>query len=478
MTWGCPYHGLVRYSKITLPNGAQQNYPQPPATQEYINGFWVGLQDGAGVAHRVAVPGLPAPELTDAEQTQATAAGWQWRNEAILAGGRMALHGTPLGGWIYIDPDGARWLVRIPAASETQQHSFAQPFSATVTLERFGDPVAAESYQYQVASEWGGIPARYTNGAGRLLVDAIKPDGSAAILMVHTRTISEFSGAINREPYSFLELTIAGPGAAATVALGVARSFSQTNRIGPPPFTWQANSSGLGSWLQASGSRESTKTLAVRYDAAGAHQDFELRHSGTYAYDIPETSGANEGGSSEASETMALLLNGTVLDSISLSFSISCQPYFIGAFDSRMSYAFSISIDGVSVNGTGDTSNQGSVPYPDAAKIGAQDPTLHQDFAANGVASEPHLYIPSAGIFFGWVRVHPFSRQVMGLEIATSGLQAGDRTWKYRPPVTPAGLAPGQPITIPSALRPALSGAYDPYNGACVWGETTSVCYV
>lgn len=229
--WGHPWHGLVQGGVLPLPNATTIGYPQPDTT-------W---PDTAGSTHRLHIPGIAPVVRSPAELAADAAAGLQWRNEAMLSGGRMQLYSQPMDGWIYVDPAGVRW--RVVVAGLDNEWSFAAPLATTVALHRFGDlGVPAESHAYPVSlNNWGQagppvyIPITDTQplADARLLVDALKLDGSAALVMVHLRRTQSglWSDVTVRWPLGWLELTISGPGAAATVNLAVKRDRATTLAI-------------------------------------------------------------------------------------------------------------------------------------------------------------------------------------------------------------------------------------------------------
>lgn len=478
--WGCPWHGRVRGGNLQLPNSQNMVWPQPPARYDVIGGSTLAMPDTWGIAHRLAVPGVPAPVRTAEEQADDTAAGRQWRNEAILSGARQQLYGRTLDGWIYIDPDGARWLVRCPAVVETTLFQLGTPLSITVTLTRFGELGGqTEVHEYQVSSGWGLGSQSGAISSGRIMLDAIRPNGSAAIIMLHGRTYSSGARIISREPYSFLELSITGPGASATVSLTVARTWDQINQIGPAPVALQYN--GSVNYASGGGQRTTRKTLAVWYDASGAQLDLELRMVGDYTYAIPEYAWTGVfHGESQAALQLQLTLGGAVVDSIGAAFFVSAE--IVGG---QVVYEHSVSVDGVTMSGTASVHYNGTnPPYPGVHILGCLP---GDDRAISPSAPWVLAVAPSLNSDLGWgsiyyadVRPYPYSRQVIGLEIMTNNgaYGAAPRNWKRRPPVTPSGLASGMPQTATTTAPAQYYGAWDPYSGACAWHETNPVCYV
>lgn len=229
--WGCSWHGLVQGGILALPNGGIMAYPQPAGVYAQPNN--TPVPDRFGETHRVAVPGTPAVTRSAEEAAADAAAGIDWRNEAVLGGANQMLHGHNLGGWIYVDPAGDRWLVRCSALNENIEYTIGA-LALTVTLQRFGDlGVAPEQHSYPLTLTDWGTGYGYAPTKARLLVDAIRSDGAAAVVMVHERRVNAQQ---IRWPHAFLELTLSGPGSAAVVALGVARTREQVltvERSGP-----------------------------------------------------------------------------------------------------------------------------------------------------------------------------------------------------------------------------------------------------
>jgi hypothetical protein len=231
---GSPLHGLVKGGQITLANNATRAYPQP-----------AGSFDMAGATYSVERPGMPAVSLTPEQAAEATANGWQWRNRAMLSGSQRELYGKPLGGWIYIDSAGDRWLVT--NTIESQSTDFVTALSGTVTLTRFGDfGKPTESHTYSVSlTDLGQAPGQpeplkmyntfsslvEISSAG-LDVYALSPDGARAAIMINT-TSQELPSIYGRDLHyryalGWLELAITGAGAAAGVSLSVLRTRAQT----------------------------------------------------------------------------------------------------------------------------------------------------------------------------------------------------------------------------------------------------------
>ena len=68
--WGCPWHGLVTVSGLTLPNDTTIPFPGPGV-----------LNDTAGDTILLKVPGVPEIERSPEEAAADAAAGRQWWNQ-------------------------------------------------------------------------------------------------------------------------------------------------------------------------------------------------------------------------------------------------------------------------------------------------------------------------------------------------------------------------------------------------------------
>src|SRR3989344_4632273 len=184
--WGCPWHGLVESGSLELPNGQVMAFPQPE----------VGVQQ-AGNTLLQRMPWAVDPVPVSEEQAAFDAAqGRQWMPWAILAGADKGLHGRNLRGWVYADPTGAPWLIDGSAVNS----SLPDPTTLTgiVRLSRFG-VLGGKSDVYELslsAATGQGSPALSLSGPVEVEVMDIVPDGSKAILMLHTRTGAEVIGTL------------------------------------------------------------------------------------------------------------------------------------------------------------------------------------------------------------------------------------------------------------------------------------------
>lgn len=497
--WGCPWHGLVQGGSLTLPSGAIMAYPQP-APRTFQSGSAGGTinrpQDTYGITHRHAAL-MPSVSNSAEDVT----AGRQWRNEAILSGGRYQVHGKLLDGWVYVDPDGARWLARCAAINEQDLRNLAAPLAATVTLSRFGVIGGApESYSYPVSLPLDGIGKP---GNAYLMLDAFRPDGSRAIIVAHHRGGS--ARRIDRHAFGFLELTISGHGGSATITAAVVRTWEQTQQLGPsvPPTKLWLDSSTLP-WQYyetepinyhkivyeqvGEFDRTSSRVLALWYDAAGALEELTLRVDASFSYAAPrvpapadyEDGNLDFSASSSMSGAVSLRVGGAVVDTLPIAATLSLDYVPPSAV-----WTFSATIDGVHLTGSGRRdSSWPTLPFPDIAYIATSFYGVTEGlavFSFNPLAST-NLYQPEFpfALFTGSVTPYWYSRQVVGFELSTENgaPHAASRRWRFRAPVTPSGAASGSTIDITTPTGPTFYGSHDPYNGAAVWGQSAPVCYV
>ncbi|SDJ61552.1 hypothetical protein [Pseudomonas indica] len=221
--YGTAWHGLVKGGVLTLPNAATMPYPQPaPAGDPWLRG------STALLAH----PDAPGVTRTPEEAAADEAAGREWWTQAILAGGN--LYGQPLGGWIYIDPAGERWLVRInlheiPTIGGT----------ATVTLSRygaFGRPALVHTYSVDVPNMGQSTPAISGTSGTFVTLYHSHPTGAAAVYEVSVQFNQVHRQFWRRRPVGWLEVTLAGLGAECEIAVTVLKTREQT--LGTPVRSW------------------------------------------------------------------------------------------------------------------------------------------------------------------------------------------------------------------------------------------------
>jgi hypothetical protein len=282
--FGTPWHGPVQDGSLALPNEATMTYPQPSeqatrnaGDEEDCDYFDAAL---AGTNHLIAIPDLPAVTRTTEEAAADTAAGRQWKTQALLSGGRLQLYGHNLKGWIYIDPAGDRWLVTCPAFwpyPHLPANAKTTALNATVRLTRFGiipiggEQPAPEHYDYSVSLAAGWLTSPSDTVYIHPTIDALTRTGNKAAIGLHTG-FSEVEG--------YLELTISGAGDDATVALSVLRTFAQCSSA---TVSGSSSDTGPGDRLaEVTESRTVSRLYALWYDDAGSV--VEVRVDGTSDY--------------------------------------------------------------------------------------------------------------------------------------------------------------------------------------------------
>lgn len=514
--WGVPWHGQWRGSLLTLPNGTTKSWAVLAAKQATLNGVTSDIPDTFGNAHLVKVPGVPAVTRTADELTADQAAGRDWRNMASLSGGRQNLHSQNLDGWIYIDPNGDRWLARCAEFDEDIEHDRSLAFAGTLTLSRFGVfGGEAESYSYPLSftvATWGFdtaamMPAILSFPAKvRILRDAYKPDGSAVIGAVHARYANVTSAPNIRRVYSFLELSISGPGSAATVSIALIRPYSQVISYTPGAFTvrqysysqlsdpvtgavsyefaWgrpgRAREDWLGSECSGTVSWSWKELLAIWYDVAGNHQEvaFELTASETYnspvlQIDPPDSLNGHLSGAVgiTGSATIKLSVGGVAFDTVAASFSNS-YTYAGGSVTSSLS----TTVDGQTYSSS-QTSALSAPETGGATAAGLIEPyqiDLTTDYGAMGLDTRRTESVPLEAGFKINIAPRGYllqqSRQVMSL-------MWGDSLNPYtiRPAVTPGGLF-GNKASGLAAWR--YYGAWCPQTQQALTLQTSPVCFV
>ena len=210
---GNPFHGLVKGGQLTLPNGATMPYPQP-----------VGEHWKKGSTELIKHPNAPGITRTPEQQAEDTAAGLEWWDRAILSGNQ--LYGKELPGWIYIDPNGDRWLV-----TTTLSSAHLSGGVCTVTLARFGvlggEP---ESYAYSVTVPNMGqaTPAISGTTGTRVKRYHSSPAGESAVFEVALEYSQGYELFWRWRAVGWVEVTLSWAGASCAVAIAVRKTRAQT----------------------------------------------------------------------------------------------------------------------------------------------------------------------------------------------------------------------------------------------------------
>lgn len=492
--WGCPWHGLVRGGVLTLPNGQTMTFPQPAT---HMTGT-TAITDTAGSAHLLKVPGVPEVERSTEEQAADDAAGRQWRNSAVLSGDRQDLYGKSLNGWIYVDPDGARWRVTCSALEENTVYNLTGSWSGTLIFSRFGEfGVAAETHSYPVSCGFG-VDGSNPPTSGRVRLESLAPAGSRAILMVHERTMT----AQMRRPYAFLEISISGPGGAASVSCSVAKSRTQVSsgtRVapdspdylagwyqGPPTFvpTWRVQLASAppgpeeAPFKDAGGrpcglfsgaiSVDARHTLTIWYDTSGnrVDVDYVIAWDGTLDQPAPTASGssATRTCSGSSNWTISIEVGGAAVSTISGSMTGTSSEVMTQYNPDSYTSDSTVTVDGV------DHVFHNSGPkLPLSSWEGAPRDSIYSLLAIGPDDFMPYRVENYATTITGYNEVVRYSPQVIGHVADRESGRA------YHPPATPSGVAAGALIVSTAFNR---YGAWDPHTGGAVWFEASPVCWV
>lgn len=380
-----PRHGWVQGGTLHLPNGATLTYPQPSYREDDTVGqTFLSKKNGAP-------PVVRSPEELAAD----TAAGLEWRNCGTIAGGYHQIRGTDTNGWIWWDANGRVWHVSCPEIMEGTV-VFGAAATLHITLKLFGYfGELPESHAYTVtlsdlgqsggtvnAQDGGTSPAPITTG--KIRIDDIKPDGSAALLMLHyyrgtyrQNSVTDKDPMI-RWPLGWLELTLSGLGESATIDLTVARSRAQTLAVTrdavPSIDNWSAGivatgGGGFAFYLNTTGdpenqtdelvavqegewSYQANRLLALRYGTAGAIEEVALRidWSGVASFpQVTQTPGIwrqERDFSASAEWTVSLLNAGIAVDALSGTWTVGGNSFVEWTFSGTTVSSGSVSAYG------------------------------------------------------------------------------------------------------------------------------------
>lgn len=457
--WGHPWHGLVGVSalgQLTLPNGQLRTYQQPgwPAVPGVTP-----RSSSRGMTHLVRVPGVAPPVRSEDEQAADAVAGRQWRSEAMLSGGRLQLYGKPLDGWIYIDPEGARWLVRCPQLAE----GAAAASVWTVTLTRFGALGApGETYTHEVASPFPGKTAR---------LEAISPVGNHVVVAI------DVAAAPFELAAAWAELSVAGAGAAAAVGAAVLRTEAQTASYSKPEvpstsYWWVAGTheepvfsengdSGGQEFSESAGGGpyEARRIIAFWYAPDGALKEVALRNHGDCAEANPRGTDRRICTLS-ASGTIAIEVDGVAVLAVPCALE-AVRSWVLDGQITRYPLSGELSVGGRSVLIERDSSN---LPGLGLGSLIAAEYRLGFSPPGNGDHSASALPV-----------FH--SRQVLGLALrATRSYGLNSTTLDHSPVVSPSGGLTGAWRTEP--VSAVFYGSHCPHTGQVVAFSPDPVCWV
>jgi len=235
--FGFTAHGLVNGSVTgnrRLRVGAT-NHPLPYAWP-FNTGEFVEFYD----THLLRTPGVPPVVMPMEEYLSERAAGRTWQHYAVLSEDRCMLFGTPLHGWVCIDPAGRRWIVRTEPQANTGSIRADEPLSMTIRVRPFGyldEPVVPWHALTVTLDDLGqvGDGAAYPP-SGSLLdpndmilrLGSVASHGRSAVLEIHG-TVSLAQNLTRRRvmPAGFLLLELTGNGPDFTATLTVMRARAQ-----------------------------------------------------------------------------------------------------------------------------------------------------------------------------------------------------------------------------------------------------------
>lgn len=506
--WGCPWHGLVKGGQLQLPNGTSMAYPQPSAEDAGHFG------DTALITHPLA----EAITRSTEEQAADAAAGYQWRNTAILSG--ADLYGKALGGWIYIDAAGDCWLV-------TTELSWAERAGGltTFTLRRFGVLGGAPlEYSYSVAvPNMGQATPDVFGVAYRVARYHSSPTGSAAVFEVAALYTDPASQWWNWRPVGWLEVTLSGPGSECVIAITTLKTRVQTlGSLTRSPLTLtdesyylQQQADGTGQIVTEptpglTGYRLVTHTIVsgtdlygfagwvvgMYYDSAGARHEVTLTERSETAYTSPAIT--HTGPTSfppGASLNAQFDMSTNIASTLTFTYSVDGTPAasYVYQLDEASTTRLEI------IDGAGFETYSGRVDCnPGAAyeqALSAQ-PVALPKIIGGSLLGYPTGYdelgdVPTwfAGGFAWcweanvrgdmWVRPHRYSNTTLGVEHSERLAATGRHSVHQPAVVTPSGAQTLPALTVPYLAGEArlIYGSWCPVTHQAA-RDTAPVCWV
>lgn len=506
--WGIPRHGRVRSSALTLPGGGTMTYIQPSPSSA---GVGDPLLESYGRTIRIAVPGVSPVERTPDELAADSAAGYRWQHIAVLSGGQAQLASKSLTGWIYCDPDGLRWCVRCTQILDSVQFSTASPLVLTFTLSRFGDfGVPAEQYSYTATlSDWGLNYPGISPSLVKLLVDDVRGDGAAAVLMVHKRYAAN-QGLDERRAYSFHEITITGAGSAAAIAINLVRSNAQVLTIDSSPIALTQVAAGYYS------EKDDEGNVIVPWEWRVWPGGFGLPGNppnpypvvvGNKSYDARAGIIQNGSGYNDARRIAAMwYTEAGVLAEVVLRYRedvtvANPEPTAFFAFSREVAWFFRVEFNGMTggqIDGTEEWFGTNSFPEALELSVFSRTSIITTDGVSleDTVVDQPHLVgtfergsfaiqSDQSGIYGSktgtgmdgyWTSLYlaRYANHVIGTRIR----RISTLNEAYHPPLTPSGQASGAVVVRPVNDITHRYGSWCPYTHDTTWADTTPVCYV
>jgi hypothetical protein len=218
--WGWPWHGLATGGVV-----AGKSITQPPNGNAWLIDI-----------------GLPAISLTSAESSEATANGYDWRNYAMISGGRVYDTALPNNAFIHVDDSSKCWLITL---------TFSYPSSNTVgisaSIKRFGlfghgatsaiTKTTTAACEHIELTEALGNPVS-TYSAREYKLSDVWTNGAKSLVGVHLSTVGYQAPS---DLFSVLEITLSGSGGVDGSGLGI----SAAEVMGQPDLTLRHQSNGI-----------------------------------------------------------------------------------------------------------------------------------------------------------------------------------------------------------------------------------------
>ena len=243
--FGHTIHGLIRgvvSARVYEVDGVA--FPLPASYN-----LGLATQQVAQIVRKPGIAEVPlAPEVLEAERAQ----GRVWQNYAMLRG-NLSLFGKQLGGWIYFDSAGDRWLIRPESLPSL---TVGGSYTATFSIRPFGylddEPVTPREVTLVLANTQQST----SPGTSRFVaVETVRSDGGQALLRL----------SLNGYTAGYLAVGVTGDGDEIALSLSVLRSEAQT----------------LGSWTNNTADLNLTTSAVYRLLATTSPEGL------TPAYEFP-----------------------------------------------------------------------------------------------------------------------------------------------------------------------------------------------
>lgn len=469
LTWGCPWHGLINNDVLIAPNGRELSWP----------GFGI-VPYHRGTTHLIQVPGVPEPVRSEAEQTDDTARGYQWRNWAMLTGAAPHLHGQWLGAWVYSAPDGSRWAVLLDGLEQVPLGGAA--WAGTVTVRRFGlfDGTHDErDFAYsldpqQPAVAWVTVPLTPE-------LHAVTPDGSQAILMAVStnRPVHE-----QATPLGFYRVELSG--GVDDLALSVSVLYGQAAAMGASSGSFPVETTSPEGDLISAGpwSAQHTGRVVAAWFAAGdvVPVTVDMHWSGLLDNPAPTGTPSSRTCTSSSSLAWTLKVGGVTIDTLNAS---ATQTIYAQRDDEETEGDQSVLDETNVITVLGDERTYALSGPLGGSTLPAAGPQLLNYWTTNPISNT----FPGVGPIitddpgrFVLAYVHRYSNTLLGWAIRWLDRDASTMTVTYRAACHPGGVDSGELVVAGDPNNTGIGylpyGSYDPVAGAVTRNSADSVCYV